>query len=254
MSDFQKRNIARPGDRDLNGASSNGRGAASATSLILDILNKFAHFKYGVEIDGQLTVNDVTYLAQLLTAAAGAVVTGGLYADTAVVSGAIEGNTITSLTDMLTTNWHYFGDVDVVNEYFRIGVVNEALVTQKLTDVATWTNVGGSMTYKEIVVTGQSAGEINLSSATWNISKAWIDSFTVSVSSGDVTDYNIEVHEDDTFTGDPRYKVESILTDWEDETEWSYIDRDNSNEVHLKIIENTGTGTYDIIIRGIELT
>ena len=112
---------------------------------------------------------------------------------------------------------------------------------------------GGSMTYKEIVATGQSAGELNLSGVTWGISKAWIDSFTVSIASGDVSDYDIEIYEDDTFAGDPRYKVESALTDWEDETEWSYVDRDDTDEVHLKIIENTGTGTYNITIRGVEL-
>ena len=190
----------------------------------------------GLDVGGGLDADDIT-------------------AETATASGAIQGLTVSSTSDMFVVDWTYYGNVGVINEYFRIGRVAEDLVTQKLTDTDTWTNVptGGSMTYKEIVATGQSAGELNLSGVTWSISKAWIDSFTVSIASGDVSDYDIEIYEDDTFTGDPRYKVESALTDWEDETEWSYVDRDDSDEVHLKIIENTGTGTYNITIRGVEL-
>ena len=89
MSDFQKRNSARPGDRDTSPGSLNGRSPGSFANAILDIFNKFAHFKYGVEIDGQLTVNDVTYLAQLLTAAAGIIVSGGIYTDNTSITGTL---------------------------------------------------------------------------------------------------------------------------------------------------------------------
>ena len=59
----------------------------------------------------------------------------------------------------------------------------------------------------------------------------------------------------------PRTNPELIRTnsgltppdDWDDDLEWTNIDRDQANQIHLAITENTGSGTYDIHVRGVAM-
>lgn len=113
----------------------------------------------------------------------------------------------------------------------------------------------GTLTVKTIDATGQAAGNLNLTDAAWAIDKAKLDYIEVTVSSGTVTDFDIAIYEDDTFSGNPRYNATGLNStdNWRDDQEWIYVDDDASNELHLQITENAGTGSYDIHIRGVEL-
>ncbi len=115
---------------------------------------------------------------------------------------------------------------------------------------------GGSLTLKELGVTGQAAGDLNLTDADWGISKSRIDYFTIIETNGTVTNFDIAFFENDAFTGAVRYGASGLNStdDWQDDLEWIYIDEDSSDEIHLRITENAGTtGSYDIMVRGIEL-
>jgi hypothetical protein len=112
------------------------------------------------------------------------------------------------------------------------------------------------MTYHELDATGQSAGDLNLTHANWGISKAKIDYIEITVASGTVTDFDIGFYESDAFSADDlRYGAEGLNStdNWSDDLEWSYIDNDDTDEIHLRITENSGTGTYDIHVRGVDL-
>lgn len=113
------------------------------------------------------------------------------------------------------------------------------------------------MTYVELNATGLSAGNNNLSSASWGISKSQIDYIDVVVTSGAVTNFDIVIYEKDTFqVGDIRYSASGLNStdNWTDDIEWIYTDDDATNEIHLKITENTGgPGTYSVQFRGIKL-
>lgn len=115
----------------------------------------------------------------------------------------------------------------------------------------------GDLTYLELNATGQSAGNLNLTDATWNESKIQIDYIKVTVMSGSVTDFDIAIFEKDSFlAADKRYEAKGLNStdNWEDDLEWTYIDDDATKEVHFKITENTGgPGTYNIQLRGVKL-
>lgn len=114
---------------------------------------------------------------------------------------------------------------------------------------------GGSLAFKELNVFGQSAGDINLSDANWGISKARIDYIRIDVT-GSVTDFDIAFYENGTFYDtDIRYAAEGLNStdNWQDDLEWIYVDEDSTNQIHLRITENAGSGTYDIHVRGVEL-
>ena len=116
--------------------------------------------------------------------------------------------------------------------------------------------IAGDMTYKELNAINQNAGQLNLTDTTWDISKAKIDYIRIEVVSGTVNDFDIGIYEKDTFQeADKRYAVEDLnSTDgWEDDLEWAYIDDDNTKEIHLEIIENSGSGSYNIQVRGTKL-
>jgi len=105
-------------------------------------------------------------------------------------------------------------------------------------------------------VLGQSAGDLNLSDANWGISKARVDYIRIDVASGSVTDFDIAFYENGTFYDvDIRYAAEGLNStdNWADDLEWIYIDEDSLDQIHLRITENSGTGTYDIHVRGVEL-
>ena len=115
---------------------------------------------------------------------------------------------------------------------------------------------GGDMTYKYLSATGQSAGSLNLTDTHWDTSKAQISYISVIVASGTVNDFDIAVYEKDTFlSADLRYSSNGLNSsdNWRDNLIWIYTDKDGTNEIHLKITENSGTGTYDIHVRGVKL-
>ena len=114
---------------------------------------------------------------------------------------------------------------------------------------------GGDLKYLELNVTGLSAGDHNLTDTDWGESKVWIEYVSIEVASGTPTDFDIGIYEKDTFlAADLRYAVETLdATGWSDDSQWTYIDDDSSNEIHLRITENTGAGTYDVQIRGFRL-
>ena len=116
----------------------------------------------------------------------------------------------------------------------------------------------GTLSVKTLDATGQSAGNLNLTDAAWDVSKAKIDYISITVASGSPTDFDIAFYEDDTFSSTTRYEAQAldhtVDSPWEDDIEWILLDNDGTNEIHLQITENTGSGTYDIHVRGIELT
>lgn len=115
----------------------------------------------------------------------------------------------------------------------------------------------GDLKYLELNAIGLSAGNLNLTDATWNESKIQIDFIKISVTAGSVTDFDIAVFEKDTFlVADKRYEAKGLNStdNWEDDIEWTYIDDDATKEVHIKITTNAGgPGTYAIQLRGVKL-
>jgi len=114
---------------------------------------------------------------------------------------------------------------------------------------------GGSLAFKELNVLGQSAGDLNLSDANWAISKSRVDYIRIDVT-GSVTDFDIAFFENGTFYDvDIRYAAEGLNStdNWQDDLEWIYVDEDSLDQIHLRITENAGSGTYDIHVRGVEL-
>ncbi len=114
---------------------------------------------------------------------------------------------------------------------------------------------GGSLAFKELNVLAQSAGDLNLSDSNWEISKSRIDYIRIDVN-GSVTDFDIAFYENSIFYDiDIRYAAEGLNStdNWQDDLEWIYVDEDNLNQIHLRITENSGSGTYDIHVRGVEL-
>jgi len=115
---------------------------------------------------------------------------------------------------------------------------------------------GGSLEFKELDATGQSAGNLNLTDSDWGISKSKVDYIKITATAG-ATSFDIAFYESDAFAASEiRYSAEGILPadGWNDDLEWSYIDRDSTNEIHLKITETGGTSTYAVHVRGVELT
>jgi hypothetical protein len=114
----------------------------------------------------------------------------------------------------------------------------------------------GCPTYKKLTATGQSAGSLNLTHASWGISKSWLKRLVITIASGSSSDYDVAIYEKDTFAAS---LVIYSLTDNNDSIDiildCIYEDQDDTDELHIKITDNDGTGspTFDIEVRGIEL-
>jgi hypothetical protein len=110
--------------------------------------------------------------------------------------------------------------------------------------------------YKKLTATGQVAGQLDLTNVLWATSKVMITQIKVTVSSGTSGDFDIVIYEADTFVANVK------LYELQDNNSITnvnvligtliYIDNDNTNELHIEIIDNDGTGSpeFDIEIRG----
>jgi len=115
---------------------------------------------------------------------------------------------------------------------------------------------GGSLAFKELNATQQSAGDLSLTDANWAISKSRIDYIRITVVSGNVTDFDITFYENAAFyDADIRYAAEGLTKNdnWQDDLEWIYVDQDDLDQINLRITENAGSGLYDVHVRGVEL-
>lgn len=151
-----------------------------------------------------------------------------------------------------------------------------AITQLKIDDAATYIDKDGSgnMTFTDAVVgtktlkelgcptlvklsaTGQSAGSLNLTDANWAVSKAWLKRLTVTLESGTSSDFDIEIYEKDTFLeADRIYRLETNDDDVDVILDYLYEDLDASDELHIKITDNDGTGSpvFGIKVKGIEL-
>ena len=115
--------------------------------------------------------------------------------------------------------------------------------------------VDGSPTYHELNAKSLAAGDHNLFNGSWDISVAKIDFFSVTVATGSPV-FAISFHETDQFTTPIRYGAEGLIppNEWQDDLEWIYVDVDESNEIHLRITDDTGgAATYNVYVRGTKL-
>ena len=114
----------------------------------------------------------------------------------------------------------------------------------------------GCPTYKKLIATGQSAGSLNLTYASWGISKAWLKRLVVTLESGTSTDFDIEIYEKDTFlSANKIYSLEANDGNLDVILDYIYEDQDATDELHIKITDSDGTGSpvFGIELRGIEL-
>jgi len=109
---------------------------------------------------------------------------------------------------------------------------------------------------KQIIATGQIAGQLNLTGLLWATNKAVIAQIKVQVSAGSTSDFDIAIYEKDTYlTVDRIYHSEGYNSVYGVNNligSLIYIDSDSSNELHFYITDNDGTGApeFDIEIRG----
>ena len=114
----------------------------------------------------------------------------------------------------------------------------------------------GCPTYKKLIATGLSAGEHNLTYASWGISKAWLKRLTITLTSGTSTDFDVAIYEKYSFLeADRIYNLEGNSGSIDIIMDYIYEDQDATDELHIKITDNDGSGTpvFGIELRGIEL-
>ena len=98
--------------------------------------------------------------------------------------------------------------------------------------------------------TNQPEGNLNLSAPTWNTSKSIIKQIRIETSS---TDWDLSLYPTDDFSGGtlPMYQVaQSADGNFTLEINYPYVDEDNTNEVHIKFTDNSGSNTANITIIG----
>lgn len=110
--------------------------------------------------------------------------------------------------------------------------------------------------FKKLVAIAQNAGNLDLLDANWDTSKVMIAQIKVTADSGSSADFDIYLYEKDTFLAD------SLVFESKGHNLSSganiligtlpYQDIDASDEIHLKIVDNDGTGIpkFNIEIRG----
>lgn len=97
----------------------------------------------------------------------------------------------------------------------------------------------------------QSEGNLNLSSSTWNTSKGIIKQIRVVTASND---WDLSLYPNDDFSGGtlPVFQIaQNASGNFTLEMDYPYVDEDDSNEVHVKFTDNSGSNTADITIIGI---
>jgi hypothetical protein len=112
--------------------------------------------------------------------------------------------------------------------------------------------------YKFIKATGQSEGDLHLSDGTnWNTSNALIKKIRIETSS---TDWDAWILQNDNgfSTDDANIPAMQIMDagsgDLDIDLDHPYQDEDTSSEVHLYLIDNAGTATFDIYVLGYGLS
>jgi hypothetical protein len=112
--------------------------------------------------------------------------------------------------------------------------------------------------YKRIVALTNSEGDLHLSDGTnWNTSKALIKTIKVETSS---TDWDLYLLQNDNgyATDDATIPMRQLNDggngDEEMTLDYTYEDEDDTSEVHLYWLDNSGTNTADIYIQGYALT
>lgn len=151
------------------------------------------------------------------------------------------------------------GNVSLVNDVASPG--NNKVYRTDGGGVRVWGDFpasGGTPVYVFIKSTGLSEGDIHLSDGTnWNVDKALIKEIDVETSS---TDWDLYLLQNDNgFAVDDanipvRLLVEGLNGDNTIYVDKPYEDEDESQEVHLYLIDNSGANTFDIIITGYELS
>lgn len=130
-----------------------------------------------------------------------------------------------------------------------------------------WASVAGALEYYDgsawhdsgspkliyIKATGQSAGDAHLSAASWATSKALIETIRIVTTSADWDLWLLQ--NDNGFSTDdavyPKLQiVEAGNGDALIQGPFPYEDEDDSSEVHLYFVDNIGSATYDVYIRG----
>lgn len=116
---------------------------------------------------------------------------------------------------------------------------------------------GGSMTYKYIAALTESEGDIHLLDAVnWAASKSHISQIRVVTSS---TDWDLWILQNDNgYAADdaniPKLQLmEGGNGEETIEYDFDYEDEDDSGEVHLYVVDNIGSTTFDFYIKGVEL-
>jgi hypothetical protein len=112
--------------------------------------------------------------------------------------------------------------------------------------------------YKFIKATGQSEGDIHLSDVTnWNTSNALIKKIRIETTSTDWDAYILQ-NDNGYSTDDANIPAMQIMDagsgDLDIDLDHPYEDEDTSSEVHLYLIDNAGTATFDIYVLGYGLS
>lgn len=112
--------------------------------------------------------------------------------------------------------------------------------------------------YKFIKATGQSEGDLHLSDGTnWNTSNALIKKIRIETAS---TDWDAWLLQNDNgySTDDANIPAMQIMDagsgDLDIDLDHAYEDEDTSSEVHLYLIDNSGTATFDVYVIGYGLS
>jgi len=112
--------------------------------------------------------------------------------------------------------------------------------------------------YKFIKATGQSEGDLHLSDGTsWNTSNALIKKIRIETTS---TDWDAWILQNDNgySTDDANIPAMQIMDagsgDLDIDLDHAYEDEDTSAEVHLYLIDNSGTATFDVYVIGYGLS
>lgn len=116
---------------------------------------------------------------------------------------------------------------------------------------------GGTMTYRYIKSTGNSEGDLHLTGGiAWSISKAHISQIRVVTTS---TDWDLWILQNDNgyATDDANIPKLQLMEGGNGEEtieyDFDYQDEDASGEVHLYVVDNIGSTTFDFYIKGVEL-
>lgn len=142
-------------------------------------------------------------------------------------------------------------NLDTAASYIDTDISGNLTLTDAISGTKTLKQLG-CPTMVKLIATGLSAGNNNLTYASWAVSKAQIMRITVTSAS---TDFNIEIFEKDTFLA-----ANSIFTSNNNSLSLDsligsliYEDQDATSEIHIKLTDNAGASTFNVEIRGIEL-